>query len=181
MMKSCNRRKILPLFALVLAAALLRPCAAAPQPGAEDPHPALKKPDAIEPARPKEAVEPAERDDVDAAYDYIQLLTEAMLQVKKRYVKEKTYKEIVYGAMHGLLEGLDAHSSFLEKDEYTAMQDDTAGKFGGVGLQLGVKNGLLMIIAPIEDTPGFRAGLQAGDYILEIDGQKTQQMTMGGI
>lgn len=163
---------------LLLSLLVLTPALAAEKDASDEKLPALKESDKVEPKPPAEEAKPAELDDIDAAYNYLQLLTESMIQVKKRYVDEKTYKEIVYGALHGMLAGLDPHSSFMEPEQYTEIQDDTAGKFGGVGLQLGVKNGLLMIIAPIEDTPGFRAGLQAGDYILEIDGQKTQQMTM---
>jgi carboxyl-terminal processing protease len=173
-----NSFSFLRILAFALIVAVLPGFAADEQNPPAEKMPALKEPEKVEPKAPAVAVEPAERDDIDAAYNCIQLLTESMLQVKKRYVDEKTYKQIVYGALHGMLAGLDPHSAFMEPEQYTEIQDDTAGKFSGIGLQLGVKNGFLMVIAPIEDTPGFRAGLQAGDYILEIDGQKTQQMTM---
>jgi len=75
--------------------------------------------------------------------------------------------------MHGMLQALDPHSAFLEEPEYKEMQDDTSGKFSGIGIHIGAKNGLLTVIAPIEDTPAFRAGLQSGDFIEEIDGTKT--------
>ena len=109
----------------------------------------------------------------DSPYPHLEVLAEAIVQVKKHYVEEKTYKEIVYGALHGMLQSLDPHSSFLEADEYSELQDDTAGRFSGVGIHIGVKNGVLTVIAPIEDTPAYRAGIQSGDVILEIDDRKT--------
>ena len=120
----------------------------------------------------------SEQSDRESAYEEIQLLTEAMLHVRKSYVKEKSYKEIVYGALHGMLQGLDPHSGFMEPEAYEAMQEDTAGKFSGIGIHIGVRDGMLAVIAPIEDTPAFRAGLMAGDKIAEIDGKKTQGMTL---
>jgi carboxyl-terminal processing protease len=143
----------------------------------EEPSPAPKARVPEQPAPPAELTQ-EEKDDLDAAYNYLQTLTEAMLQIKKRYVEEKTYKQIIYGALHGMLEGLDPHSAFMDQQQYTEMQDDTAGKFSGVGIHLGVKNGALIVIAPIEDSPGFRAGLQSGDFILEVNGEKTSQMTI---
>ena len=108
----------------------------------------------------------------DAAYDNLELLTEVMLHIRKHYVEEKTYKDITYGALHGMLQAMDPHSSFLEPEEYDDMREDTSGTFSGIGIHIGLKAGMLTVIAPIEDTPGFRAGLQAGDHILEIDGGK---------
>ena len=123
-------------------------------------------------------VDPAKVADDASAYPQIELLTEALLDVRKFYVDEKTYKEITLGAIHGMLQSLDPHSSFMEAEEYTEMQDDTSGKFSGIGVHIGVQDGMLTVISPIEDTPGFRAGLQAGDRILEIDGFKTADMTL---
>ena len=113
-----------------------------------------------------------------AAYDQMELLTQVMLHIRKNYVEEKTYQEIMLGALHGMLSRLDPHSGFLEPEDYGDMQDDTSGKFSGIGIHIGIKGGGLTVIAPIEDTPGFRAGLQAGDRILAIDGQKTQAMSL---
>jgi len=112
------------------------------------------------------------------AYKQMEVLTEVILQIRHRYADEKDYEEIMRGAIQGMLQSLDPHSAYLEQQEFKEMQDDTAGKFSGIGINIGVKNGLLTIIAPIEDTPGFRAGLQSGDYIEEIDAQKTMGLTM---
>lgn len=124
-----------------------------------------------------EALEKSE-DSADSAYDDMELLTEALLRVKKHYVEEKSFKEITYGALHGMLQTLDPHSSFLEPKEYDDMRDDTQGKFSGIGIHIALRDGVLTVIAPIEDTPGFRAGLQSGDKILAIDGEKTMGITM---
>jgi len=119
-----------------------------------------------------------ELDDREAAYDNIELLAEIMLHIRRHYVEEKTYKEITYGALHGMLRTLDAHSDFLEPEAYSDMQDDTAGKFSGIGIHIGIRDDALTVIAPIEDTPAFRAGLQSGDRIIEIEGVKTQGITL---
>lgn len=117
-------------------------------------------------------------DDNEAAYDNMELLTQVMLHVKKHYYKEKTLEEITHGALHGLLRGLDEHSAFLAPQAYEEMKDDTSGTFSGIGIHIGMRDGLLTVIAPIEDTPAFRAGLQAGDRIVKIDDKSTMGITL---
>jgi len=112
------------------------------------------------------------------AYKEIELFTEVLLQVRKHYVEEKTYKELIHGALDGMLHALDPHSDFMESKEYDSLKEDTEGHFGGVGIEIGMRGGFLTIISPIEDTPGFRAGLQSGDRIIEIDGDTTAGITM---
>ncbi|MDE0838341.1 MAG: S41 family peptidase [Kiritimatiellae bacterium] len=116
--------------------------------------------------------------DLDLAMPEIELFTEALLHVRKHYVNEKTYQEIVSGALHGMLGELDAHSSFLEPRDYEEMQDDTSGKFSGIGIHIGIRGGNPMVIAPIEGTPAFRAGLQSGDRILKIDGETITNLSL---
>ncbi len=127
---------------------------------------------------PAPYVDPAETADEATAYPYIELLTEALVNIRKYYVDEKTYREITYGAIHGMLEALDEHSAFLEEQDYSDMKDDTEGKFSGIGVTLGLRDGILTVIAPIEDSPAFRAGAQAGDRIVEIDGEKTTGLNL---
>lgn len=112
------------------------------------------------------------KEDRDEVYDRMALLTKVMEQVRQNYVDpEKTsYKDLLYGAMAGMLGSLDAHSQFMDPEMFNSMKDDTVGEFGGIGIVVGVKDGALTIIAPMEDTPGFRAGLLAGDRLVEIDG-----------
>ena len=107
-----------------------------------------------------------------SAYDDIAVLTEALLMVHKHYVEEKTYQEIVYGGLHGMMQSLDPHSSFLEPKAFDDMREDTAGKFGGIGIRIGVRDRLLTVIAPIEDTPAYRAGVLSGDRIIKIQGKR---------
>ncbi|MCX7590383.1 MAG: S41 family peptidase [Kiritimatiellae bacterium] len=133
-----------------------------------------------EPLTEIEDESPPPRDGKEDAYDKIELLTSVMLYIRKYYVTEKTYDELTSGALHGMLQGLDEHSDFLEPEAYQSVQEDTSGKFSGIGIQIGIRDGVLTIIAPIEDTPGYRAGLQSGDRILRIDGEKTQGMSLRG-
>lgn len=117
--------------------------------------------------------------DTDAsAYDEIKLLTEVLLHVRKHYVDEKTYRDITYAALHGMLQGLDPHSDFLEPAAYESIQGETSGRFSGIGIHIGMREGVLTVIAPIEDTPAFRAGMQSGDRIVGIDGEKTTGFTL---
>lgn len=117
-------------------------------------------------------------DSEEAAYEQIQLLTQVLLHARKQYVEEKTYKELINGALHGMLRALDPHSDYLEPQAYTEMQEDTSGKFSGIGIHIGMKDNLLTVIAPIEGTPAFHAGLQSGDRIVEIEGESTQGITL---
>lgn len=114
----------------------------------------------------------------EAAYDHIELLAEVLLHIRKSYAAEKTYKDLTYGALHGMLVSLDPHSAFLEPEEYSEMQEDTSGRFGGIGIHVGMRNGVLTVIAPIEGTPAFKAGLISGDRIVGIDGEKTIGATL---
>ena len=109
-----------------------------------------------------------------AAYEEIRLLTEVLLHVRKLYVDEKTYEEIIRGALHGMLGELDEHSDFLDVDAFKAMKEGTTSSFTGIGIHIGIRDNVPTVIAPIEGTPAFRAGLMAGDKIVEIDGEKTQ-------
>lgn len=126
---------------------------------------------------PAGAASPA-AEDRSAAYESLHALAEALLHVRRNYVTEKSYRDLVHGALRGMLESLDPHSGFLEPKAFEGMQEDTRGVFSGIGIHIGVRDGLLTVIAPIEDTPAFRAGLLAGDRIVEIDGIRTQGMPL---
>jgi len=119
-----------------------------------------------------------EIDKNDFAYEEMERLTEVMLHVRKHYVDEKTYKDIISGAMQGMLRSLDPHSAFLPPRAYEDVQDDTYGKYGGIGIVINIRDNILTIISPIEGTPGFRAGLLSGDKIVEIDGESTTGITL---
>jgi carboxyl-terminal processing protease len=109
-------------------------------------------------------------------YQELQLFTDVLTIVKRSYVEEVTIKELVYGAIEGMLASLDPHSGFMSPDIYKEMKVDTMGEFGGLGIEISLRDGVLTIIAPIEDTPASRAGLQSGDHILKIEGEYTKNM-----
>ena len=111
-------------------------------------------------------------------YEELKVFTEALSMVKKNYVEDVKTKDLVYGAIKGMLSSLDPHSSFLNPEAYKEMQTETKGEFGGIGIQIGVKEGMLTVIAPIEDTPAYRAGIKAGDKIIKINNELTKDMSL---
>lgn len=111
-------------------------------------------------------------------YESIELFTDVLKIVQKNYVEEVETKKLVYGAINGMLSSLDPHSSFLPPDMYKEMKIETKGSFGGLGIEITVKDGYLTVISPIEDTPAFRAGIKAGDQILKIEDKLTKDMSI---
>ena len=111
-------------------------------------------------------------------YESIELFTDVLSIVKKSYVEEVDTKKLIYGAINGMLTSLDPHSSFMPPDTYKEMKIDTKGAFGGLGIEITIKDGLLTVISPIEDTPAFKAGIKAGDQILKIDDKFTKDLTI---
>lgn len=111
-------------------------------------------------------------------YSRIKTFAESLSLVKKSYVEEVDEEKLVYGAIKGMLSSLDPHSSFMQPDAFKEMQIDTKGEFGGLGIQIGIKDKILTIIAPIDDTPADKAGVKAGDKIIKIDGESTKDITL---
>ncbi|MEJ2183021.1 MAG: S41 family peptidase [Nitrospirota bacterium] len=111
-------------------------------------------------------------------YEGLKVFTEVLSVVKTKYVEETNTQDLIYDALAGMLKSLDPHSGFMTPDMYKEMQIDTRGKFGGLGIQISMKDGVLTVIAPIEDTPAWRAGIEAGDKIIKIDGESTQDMSL---
>lgn len=111
-------------------------------------------------------------------YEELKTFTEVMSMVKKHYVEEVKTKDLIYGAIRGMLSSLDPHSSFMPPDAFKDMQVETKGEFGGLGIQVGIKDKALSVIAPIEDTPASRAGIKAGDRIVSINKESTKDMSM---
>ena len=111
-------------------------------------------------------------------YEDLKVFTDVLGLLQKEYVEETKSKDLVYGAIKGMLETLDPHSSFLPPNMYKEMQEETKGRFEGLGIEITVKEGVLTVVSPIEDTPAFKAGIQAGDQILKIDGELTKALSL---
>ena len=111
-------------------------------------------------------------------YQQLQKFSRVMDIVKDSYVKKTTDKELIDGALTGMLESLDPHSAYMNKAEYSQMQVDTSGKFGGLGIEIAGAQGGIRVVTPIEDTPADKAGIKAGDLIVKIDEQLAKDMTL---
>ena len=111
-----------------------------------------------------------------AAYAELQLFTDVLSIVRRSYVEEVPIKDLIYGAIDGMMASLDPHSGFMPPDLYKELKIDTRGEFGGLGIEITLKDEFLTIVTPIEDTPAFRAGLEAGDRIYKINDQLTKGM-----
>jgi len=121
------------------------------------------------------------KSDKDNPYTQMELLTRVMELIRKDYVDadKVAYTSLTYGALRGMLNSLDPHSQFMEPTAYEDMKEDTGGKFGGLGIQIGLsKDGFISVIAPIEDTPAARAGILPGDRIAKIEGKPTDRMSL---
>jgi carboxyl-terminal processing protease len=113
-----------------------------------------------------------------ATYEQLRLFTEVLSIVQNQYVDEVPPRDLIYSAIKGTLRGLDPHSSFLDPESYREMQVETSGSFGGLGIEITLRDDVLTIVAPIESTPAYRAGLQTGDRIIKIDGLATKDLQL---
>lgn len=111
-------------------------------------------------------------------YQMLELFTDVLSIIRKSYVEKTDTTDLIYGAIRGMLATLDPHSSFLTPDMYQEMKDDTHGEFGGLGIEVTKKDGLLVVVSPIEDTPAFAAGIKAGDHIIRIGDKSTKDMEL---
>ena len=100
--------------------------------------------------------------------------------VEESYVEDISRAELIEDSIKGMLEQLDPHSAYLDEEAYEEMQNTTAGKFSGIGIEISMEKSRLIVVSPLEDTPAYRAGLKAGDSIIEIDGESTQGYTLLG-
>ena len=115
---------------------------------------------------------------VEDSYERLKVFTEVLSLIQANYVDETKPRDLIYGGIKGMLETLDPHSSFLSPDIFKEMQVETQGSFGGLGIEITVKDRQLTVVAPIEGTPADRAGLHPGDRIVKIDGNPTKDMTL---
>lgn len=111
-------------------------------------------------------------------YEDLKVLTDVIGYIQKDYVEETKSKDLVYGAIKGMLETLDPHSAFMPPHMYKEMQEETKGRFEGLGIEITIKEGILTVVSPIEDTPAYKAGILAGDQILKINGESTKNFTL---
>ena len=117
----------------------------------------------------------------DAGYSNMAVFARAMQLIRQDYVDEKKvdYEDLTRAALRGMLSNLDPHSQFMEPRDFKGMQDDTNSRFGGLGVVVTIRDGNLVIVSPMEGSPGFRAGLLPGDQIIKIDGQPTEKFDLG--
>lgn len=111
-------------------------------------------------------------------YEELKTFSEVLTQVQKHYVEEVKVKDLVQGAIRGMLSTLDPHSAYMTPDMYKEIQVETKGEFGGVGIQIGIKENRLAVIAPIEGTPAQKAGIRAGDFITKVNDEVTKDLTL---
>ncbi len=108
----------------------------------------------------------------------LQLFAQVFEQIRSSYVEEIDDKKLLENAIVGLLAELDPHSTFLKADSFDQMQEQTKGEFGGIGIEVGMEDGFVKVISPIDDTPASQAGIQPGDIIIKIDDQAVQGMSL---
>jgi carboxyl-terminal processing protease len=122
-------------------------------------------------------VQAAEKDD---ALPNLRLFSTVLDRVRQEYVdgEKLSYQELIHGALKGMLSTLDPHSEFMEVSKYDDLKKDTQGEFGGVGIVISMKDNYLTVVAPMEDTPGFKAGILTGDRIVKIDGRSTEKFSL---
>jgi len=120
----------------------------------------------------------AEQASAATNYKQLQKFSQVMEMVRRSYVEKVDDEKLIDGALSGMLRNLDPHSTYMNKEMYKQMQVDTTGQFGGVGIEISAAEGGIRIVAPIEDTPAWRAGIKAGDIIIKIDTQLTREMSL---
>ncbi len=111
-------------------------------------------------------------------YKKLKIFTDVLSIVQKNYIKEVKIDDLIYGAIKGMLATLDPHSSFMPPDLYRELQVETSGSFGGLGIEITIREGTLTVVSPIEDTPAYRIGILAGDQIIKIEGKPTKKMNI---
>ncbi len=169
-------RRLRSLILLVLLGTSLAASAQTPVP-ASPAQPAIPPaPTAAVPAPPA-AVPPVTADTAPLPLDEIRVFVEVFHKIKRDYVEVVSDKQLLEDAIKGMLAGLDPHSSYLDTEEYTELQEGTTGEFGGLGIEVGTADGLIKVITPIDDTPASRAGILAGDTIIRLDGAPVRGMS----
>lgn len=121
--------------------------------------------------------------DEDNPQANLALFNDALQKIRSEYVDgtNLTYQQLVYSALKGAVGKLDPHSEFLDAESFQQLQDDTEGQFGGLGLVVALKNGFITVVSPMDDTPGFRAGIIAGDRIIKVEGKSVEKQSLSDV
>jgi len=121
----------------------------------------------------------AESPEIEALpLDELRTFTEIFAKIKSDYVEQVDDKELLENAVRGMLEGLDPHSTYLDGESYKDLREGTSGEFGGLGIEVGMENGFVKVISPIDDTPAYKAGIKAGDLIIKLDEKSVKGMSL---
>ena len=128
--------------------------------------------------QPAPAIEDTETGKAPLPLDELRTFAEVMDRVKAAYVEPIDDKTLLENAIKGMLSNLDPHSAYLEPKAFAELQESTSGEFGGLGIEVGMEDGFVKVVSPIDDTPASKAGIQPGDLIVKIDGQPTKGLSM---
>jgi carboxyl-terminal processing protease len=112
-------------------------------------------------------------------FDEVRIFAQVLSQIREAYVEETDDKTLLENAIKGMLAGIDPHSTYLPADEFAALEESTSGEFGGLGVEVGIENGFIKIIAPLDDSPADKAGIKAGDLIIKLDDTSARDVTLG--
>tara|TARA_B100000029_G_scaffold510879_1_gene603469 strand:- start:1562 stop:2716 length:1155 start_codon:yes stop_codon:yes gene_type:complete len=115
---------------------------------------------------------------IDKLYEKIDLFSEVLKKIQDNYVEEIDQAEAMDAAINGVLQSLDPYSAYMNPEIFEETETETSGKFGGLGIEITMESGVVKVITPIDDTPAFRAGIKAGDYIVRINGEQVQGKTL---
>ena len=114
----------------------------------------------------------------DDIYEKIDLLSEVLSKINKEYVDEIDQSETMDAAINGILQSLDPYSAYMSPDSFENMQTETSGEFGGLGIEVSMEAGVVKVISPLDESPAYRAGVKAGDYIVKINDEQVQGKTL---
>jgi carboxyl-terminal processing protease len=124
------------------------------------------------------AISETEKKKKEDLYRQVELFSDTLAIIQTDYVDETKPKDLIYGALKGMISSLDPHSQFMDPETYNELKVETEGKFGGLGIEITIKDGLLTVVTPIEDTPAWKAGLKTNDRIVKINNELTRDMTL---
>jgi len=130
------------------------------------------------PPAPAAAVDAPEPRTPDEIYSDLTLFGEIFDRIRSEYVDAPDERALIHAAIQGMLTSLDPHSGYLEPVDYSEVQEDTSGEFGGLGIEVTMEEGIIKVVSPIDDTPAAKAGVLSNDYIVELDGQQVLGLTL---